>query len=82
MALPGKDIVAAVALTVLMLLMVVSGGALVTKGIPPLRLLTLRSARAARAVAVLEVVAVVLIVPGTLALYSAYVRQLWARSQN
>ena len=40
MALPGKDIVAAVALTVLMLLMVVSGGALVTKGIPPLRLLT------------------------------------------
>ncbi|QGN68048.1 IMV membrane protein [Equine molluscum contagiosum-like virus] len=76
MALAGKDVASAVGLTVLMLLMVISGGALVARAVPPARVLTMRSAAAARWLHWLEIFAVILFIPGTITLYAAYVRRL------
>lgn len=71
---------AAIGITLLMLLMVCSGIALIVNRVAPVRSVMMRYSRGAQALRILDVIAIIVFVPGTITLYSVYVRKLWQLS--
>ncbi|QDJ95019.1 IMV protein VP13 [Hypsugopox virus] len=78
MTLSGKEIISAVIITILTLTMIISGGALMFKSLAPYRVISMRSLTFMRVLTVLEYIAIFIFVPGTIALYSAYIKSLFA----
>lgn len=67
---------AAIGVTLLMLLMVCSGVALVVNRIAPARSVMMRYSRGAQYLRILDILALIVFVPGTITLYAVYVRKL------
>ncbi|ABI99210.1 IMV membrane protein [Deerpox virus W-848-83] len=78
MALSAKEIFSAISLTLLALLMIISGGALAFKSLAPHRIVSMRSATFNRVISILEYLAILIFIPGTIALYSAYIKKLFS----
>ncbi|AAR07402.1 46L [Yaba monkey tumor virus] len=76
MALSTKEIFSAIGITCMALLMIISGGALTFKSLAPHRIIVMRSATFNKILSILEYVAILIFVPGTIALYSAYIKTL------
>ncbi|ASK51251.1 IMV protein (VP13) [Eptesipox virus] len=77
MALSSKEVVYAIIITILMLLMIVSGSALMFKSLAPYRVMQMKSLSFMRVLTILEYIAIFIFVPGTITIYSAYIRSLF-----
>ncbi|QHG62606.1 IMv membrane protein [Cetacean poxvirus 1] len=69
-----SDVLSAILLTILMIIMVVSGSALLFKAFASNRLIV--SFNINRIITILEYVAIFIMVPGTISLYSAYIKHV------
>ncbi|ABQ43521.1 structural protein [Tanapox virus] len=76
MALSTREIFSAIGITCMALLMIVSGGALAFKSLAPHRVISMRSVTFNKVITILEYIAILIFVPGTIALYSAYIKTL------
>ncbi|CCD83223.1 minor membrane component of the virion [Squirrelpox virus] len=72
----SHEVITAIGISVLMLVMVVSGCALMFKSLAPARLATIKSPAMYRVLTVLEFLAIIIFVPGTITIYAAYIRLL------
>ncbi|AAL69782.1 SPV043 putative IMV membrane protein [Swinepox virus] len=77
MTINTKDMFSLVSLTLLTIFMLACGGSLLFKTIAPHRLVITRSVTFNKVVNFLEYVAILIFIPGTITLYSAYVRTLF-----
>nr|WGO62675.1 IMV membrane protein [Wadden Sea poxvirus] len=76
MTLSAKEIFSTVGLTILAIIMIVSGCALSFKSLAPYKIVTMRSMTFNKIINILEYIAIFIFVPGTISLYSAYIKSI------
>ncbi|AKJ93703.1 imv protein vp13 [Raccoonpox virus] len=69
-------VLTAIGITVLMLLMVISGAAMIVKELNPNDIFTMQSLKFNRAVTILKYIGLFIYIPGTIILYATYVKSL------
>ncbi|AWU47091.1 IMV protein [Sea otter poxvirus] len=65
-------------MTIIMLIMVISGGVMIFRTLAPTRMISFMAPTKARLLYVMEIIAVFIFIPGTIALYSSYIKALFS----
>ncbi|AXN74866.1 putative I5L protein [Orthopoxvirus Abatino] len=73
-------VLTAIGITVLMLLMVISGAAMIVKELNPNDIFTMQSLKFNRAVTIFKYIGLFIYIPGTIILYATYVKSLLMKS--
>ncbi|ABD97643.1 IMV protein VP13 [Taterapox virus] len=73
-------VLTAIGITVLMLLMVISGAAMIVKELNPNDIFTMQSLKFNRSVTIFKYIGLFIYIPGTIILYATYVKSLLMKS--
>ncbi|ABF23432.1 IMV protein VP13 [Variola virus] len=73
-------VLTAIGITVLMLLMVISGTAMIVKELNPNDIFTMQSLKFNRVVTIFKYIGLFIYIPGTIILYATYIKSLLMKS--